>query len=123
VLHFKAARGFGDRLVVTVTPDRYVGKGPGRPLFSEELRLMMVEELRVVDAAALNLWPSAVETIRRLRPAVFAKGADYRDRARCNPNIEAEAQAALQAGGVLAYTDEPAFSSTALIEWVRGISR
>ena len=39
ILHFKEARTFGDFLVVTVTPDRFVRKGPGRPVFNERLRM------------------------------------------------------------------------------------
>ena len=40
VLHFRGARSFGDYLVVTITPDRYVRKGPGRPVFNERLRMV-----------------------------------------------------------------------------------
>ena len=31
--HFREARTFGDILVVTITPDEFVNKGPGRPAF------------------------------------------------------------------------------------------
>ena len=113
--HFTAAKKFGTRLVVTVTPDRYVNKGPDRPFFSEEQRLEMVLALRVVDAAAINLWDSAVETIRRLRPHYFAKGADYRNRDGCNPNFFVEEHEVLDKGGQVVFTDEPSFSSTELI--------
>ena len=116
VLHFRAARRLGDRLVVTITPDRFVEKGPERPVFPGEQRLLMVEELRVVDGAALNLWPSAVETIERLRPHVFAKGGDYRDREHCNPQIELEERALARTGGVLRYTGEISYSSTRLLQ-------
>src|ERR1700761_1767165 len=33
--HLEAAKALGDVLVVTVTADRYVNKGPGRPVFTE----------------------------------------------------------------------------------------
>ena len=33
IRHFQAARKEGDVLVVTLTKDMYVGKGPGRPVF------------------------------------------------------------------------------------------
>lgn len=39
--HFKylqAAKAMGDVLVATCSPDRYVDKGPGRPVFNEQLR-------------------------------------------------------------------------------------
>ena len=39
IRHFGQARQMGDVLVVTVTQDKYVNKGPHRPAFSEALRL------------------------------------------------------------------------------------
>ncbi|MBT6911667.1 MAG: adenylyltransferase/cytidyltransferase family protein, partial [Rhodospirillaceae bacterium] len=35
VRHLEAARAEGDLLIVTLTADRYVNKGPGRPIFPE----------------------------------------------------------------------------------------
>jgi cytidyltransferase-like protein len=37
IRHFRQARRWGDVLVVTLTPDRFVDKGPGRPAFPETL--------------------------------------------------------------------------------------
>lgn len=62
VFHFISAKKYGDILVVTITPDFFVKKGENRPFFSDQLRLEMVKELRAVDAAAINLWESAVIT-------------------------------------------------------------
>jgi cytidyltransferase-like protein len=36
--HLTAAREFADVLIVTVTSDEFVNKGPGRPAFSDALR-------------------------------------------------------------------------------------
>ena len=41
--HFKEAKNFGDVLVVSLTPDIYVNKGPGRPAFNEKLRLESID--------------------------------------------------------------------------------
>jgi rfaE bifunctional protein nucleotidyltransferase chain/domain len=121
LLHFKAAKKLGDRLVVTVTPDRYVNKGDERPLFPEKLRLEMILALKVVDAAALNLWDSAVNTIKQLRPDYFAKGTDYRNNAQCNPNFFREDEEIKRNGGKMVFTDEETFSSTKIIEWVKNL--
>ena len=37
--HFREAKTFGNILVVSITPDEFVNKGPGRPAFSTSLRL------------------------------------------------------------------------------------
>jgi len=115
--HFKAAKQRGDVLVVTVTPDQFVSKGLGRPVFPQEYRVEFVAALAPVDYVALNRWPSAVETIRLLRPAVFVKGSDYKIRDdNVNPNIFSEERAIQEVGGKLVYTDEIMYSSTELLQ-------
>ena len=49
IKHFKEAKKLGDILVVTLTPDIYVNKGPKRPVFSEKLRIEAIASLDVVD--------------------------------------------------------------------------
>ena len=61
--HLQAAREHGDRLVVTITPDRYVNKGPGRPVFNQRIRAETLAQLSSVDYVAINEWPTAVEII------------------------------------------------------------
>src|SRR5262249_42213302 len=54
VRHIKAASDLGDVLVVTVTADRFVNKGPGRPVFNDGLRAEMLATLQYVDFVAIN---------------------------------------------------------------------
>ena len=79
IKHFEEARSFGDALIVTVTPDEYVRKGPNRPVFTTLLRLEALAALASVDFVAANKWPVAVETIKALKPAIYCKGPDYKD--------------------------------------------
>src|SRR6201997_5886720 len=65
VRHLEAARRLGDVLVVTVTADRFVNKGPGRPVFNEGLRGEMLAALEYVDWVAINEAPDAVTAIER----------------------------------------------------------
>src|SRR6266498_2087701 len=74
IKHLEAARHYGDVLVVTLTPDRFVNKGPHRPAFPERLRAEALASLACVDFVAINEWPTAVETIERLRPDFYVKG-------------------------------------------------
>ena len=79
IRHFYSAKALGEILIVTITPDQYVNKGPGRPVFTELLRAESVAALESVDYVAINLWPNAVETIKRFAPNVYVKGKDYAD--------------------------------------------
>jgi rfaE bifunctional protein kinase chain/domain/rfaE bifunctional protein nucleotidyltransferase chain/domain len=114
--HLKTARKFGDLLVVTVTPDRFVNKGPGRPAFSETMRAEALAMLECVDIVAINRWPSAVEAIHLLKPDFYAKGSEYREAAKdVTGLIVCEQKAVESAGGRLVFTDDITFSSSSLI--------
>lgn len=116
ILHFKAAKSHGDILVVTLTKDEYVFKGPGRPYFNQQLRLETIAALEVVDYVALNEWPIAVETVRQLKPDIYAKGSDYANNTQdVTGNIALEAAAVKENGGKIIYTNEETFSSSKLI--------
>jgi rfaE bifunctional protein nucleotidyltransferase chain/domain len=115
IRHLEEAKKLGDLLVVTVTPDRYVNKGACRPAFPEHLRAEAVASLSCVDHVAVNHWPSAVETIRLLRPHVFVKGSEFQGRQDTTGHIAREEEAVRQAGGELAFTQDVTYSSSGLI--------
>ena len=58
IRYLEAARRFGDELFVTISPDRYVDKGPNRPAFPERLRAEALAALGAVRAVAVNEWPT-----------------------------------------------------------------
>ena len=58
IKHFNEAKKLGHYLVVTTTPDSYVNKGPGRPVFSSNLRLQALAALESIDYVSENKWPS-----------------------------------------------------------------
>ena len=117
VRYLEAARGLGDLLMVTVTPDRFVGKGPGRPVFPEAQRAEMLAALKPVDGVAINRWPTAIETLGLLCPAVYAKGAEYRAASEDPASPVGQERVAVEAvGGRLTLIDLPKFSSTSVLK-------
>lgn len=116
IRHFEKAKQFGDLLVITVTPDRFVNKGPHRPAFAEVLRAEALAALACVDYVSINKWPTAVETIRLLRPTYYVKGQDYRDSEKDHTGgILLEEETIRSVGGEIVFTDEVSFSSSKLI--------
>jgi rfaE bifunctional protein nucleotidyltransferase chain/domain len=114
--HFEAAKKDADVLVVTVTPDRFVNKGPGRPVFTGALRMEAIAALGVVDYVAQNKWETAIETIQLLKPDLYVKGQDYMDRSKDVTGMIGKEEAAVEAvGGKLYFTEEIQFSSSSLI--------
>ncbi|MCG8608661.1 PfkB family carbohydrate kinase, partial [bacterium] len=116
IRHFGQAKGFGDLLVVTVTPDRFVNKGPHRPVFTESLRAEAVAALDCVDYVAINKWPMATNTIKLLRPNIYVKGSDYKDASQdVTGGIALERKAVASVGGEIVFTDDITFSSSHLL--------
>ena len=116
IRHFQRAREMGDCLVVTITPDQFVNKGPGRPAFPEELRLETIASLETVDAVAINRWAQAVETIKKIKPDIYVKGVEYKNSDNdVTGGIKIEQDAIESVGGRLAFTEDIVFSSSNLI--------
>ena len=86
VLMFRVAKAMGDKLIVTVTADRYVKKGEGRPVFNERQRVDFIRECRSVDEVHVVNDVTGVPAIMQFRPSIYAKGRDTR------PAIELEAE-------------------------------
>jgi cytidyltransferase-like protein len=61
--YFNSAKKKADFLVVTVTCDRYVNKGNGRPVFNHFLRAEMIAALEVVDAVYISNFPTSINVI------------------------------------------------------------
>ncbi|MFH0754954.1 MAG: PfkB family carbohydrate kinase [Candidatus Omnitrophota bacterium] len=116
IKHFESAKKQGDVLVVTVTQDKHVNKGPGRPVFNQDLRAESVAALGCVDYVAVNEWPTAVEAITLLKPSFYIKGKEYaRKEKDLTGKIAEEEDAVKAAGGVIHFTDDITFSSSSLI--------
>ncbi len=116
IKYFEEAKSLGDILVVTLTPDIFVNKGPNRPAFNQILRAEAIAALSVVDYVAINEWPTAIETIQKLKPDFYVKGSDYKDlQSDITGNILLEKQEVEGAGGTMAFTSSEIFSSSNLI--------
>jgi cytidyltransferase-like protein len=116
VCHLEEARALGDVLVVTLTADKQVRKGPGRPYFNEQLRLRSVAALACVDYVVLVPFPGATEAIACVRPRYYCKGKEYED-----PDFDVtgglreEIQAVTECGGEVRYVGGVKYSSTRLL--------
>jgi cytidyltransferase-like protein len=79
ICHLEEARALGDVLVVTLTADKFVQKGPGRPYFNEQLRVRSLTALACVDYVVLVPFHGAVEAIKCVGPHIYCKGKEYED--------------------------------------------
>jgi len=116
IRYLQSAKRKGDILIVTVTADKFVNKGPGRPVFGEDLRAENLTALECVNYVAVNHAATAVELLEKIRPSLYVKGSEYRDHTLdVTGNITLEIQAVEKHGGAMFYTDEITFSSSGLL--------
>ncbi|MGA9755463.1 MAG: adenylyltransferase/cytidyltransferase family protein [Desulfobaccales bacterium] len=115
IKYLQAAKQMGNILVVTLSPDKYVDKGLGRPVFSEKLRAECLAALECVDYVAINEWPTAEETLRLLRPDYYVKGQEFEKIEDKTGKLQREFQVVHEVGGTMRFTHEIVFSSTELL--------
>ena len=73
IKHLNKAKEYADILIVTITSDKFVNKGPGKPIFNQQLRSEAIAELKSVDYVAINETPTAVNAINFLKPNFYCK--------------------------------------------------
>ncbi len=109
--HFKEAKKNVDILVVSVTVDKYVNKGPRQPLNNHNNRISILKNLKMIDYVILNNYPSSTEIIKELKPNIYFKGKDYLASDKHN-NLEIEKNILKQNNGIFKITSTQLQSST-----------
>ena len=93
-----------------------MNKGPGRPVFNQALRCEALAAIESVDYVAINEAPTAVNTIKMIKPDIYCKGKDYKN---FNDDITGEIKNEINSlksvGGKIVFTEEITFSSSRLI--------
>ena len=116
IKHFKSAKKLCDYLIISLTKDEFVTKGPNRPYFNEKLRLETLSELSCVDAVFLAEGKTAENVIKLLKPNFYFKGADYKDNKKdVTGKIKTEAKLVRKYKGQVIYTKDEKFSSSEIL--------
>lgn len=116
IYHFKEAKSHGDILVVSLTSDKYVKKGPGRPIFKFEQRVEAISALEDVDYVIESNEANTVKNINLIKPSVYFKGPDYKlYKEDVTGNIRRESDCVKKNGGKIVFSKSQTFSSSNLI--------
>ena len=114
--YFQSAKKLGDILVVSVTDDKFVNKGPGRPAFTINNRVKFLKEISTIDFVCVSNDFTSEKIIRNLKPNFYCKGNDYSNKNLKNDiNLKKELQALNINKGKFRAIDEPSFSSSKYI--------
>lgn len=113
--HFQEAKKNCDFLICSITADKFVKKGPGQPLNSEQERLNFLKNIKLIDKVIITNSDSAIKIINQIKPDYYFKGADYNIKnSDTLGNLKKESEAVKSIGGKLFITKTNIKSSSKL---------
>jgi len=127
IYHFRQAAELVDVLIVSITSDKFVNKGPGRPINILKERMATIAGIEYVDFVIESDFLSSENNITLIRPNLYFKGDDYRSDSDGRNidyagNLKAEKAALSNYGGEIYLTSEPVKSSSAIINEMKNYS-
>lgn len=115
VWYFQEAKKKVDYLIVSVTTDKYVNKGPGKPIFNIKNRTEMLKSIRSIDYVIESKNESAIEIIKLIKPDFYIKGKDYKNlNDDLSKKILEEKKEVEKYGGQIIFTDTDLLSSSSI---------
>ncbi len=113
VRHFKAAKAMCDELVVSITADAFVNKGPDRPVFTLEQRMEVVGGIVHVSRVVASHFPTGLQSLQAVKPQLYFKDAEYKNST--HPGFLEEQAYCLANGIKMVFTEELRSSSSAAL--------
>lgn len=75
--HFREAKKYCQKLIASVTTDKFVNKGPNRPAFDINERVNFLKSITYIDEVIISNHETAVKSINKIKPNIYFKGFDY----------------------------------------------
>ena len=104
------------KLIVSITADKYVKKGIGRPIYNAQTRARVLSSIDIVDYVYICDDITAIKSIKLFKPTIYAKGSEYSNLNNdISKNITLEKRETIKNGGKIYFTDGQTSSSSLLI--------
>lgn len=103
IRHLIYAKEKGDILIASLTADKFINKGEGKPYIPEELRARNLASLEMVDYVLIDYNSTPIENILNLKPDFFVKGFEYSSDG-IHPKTKKEIEAIESYGGKLLFS-------------------
>jgi len=116
ITHLNVAKNFGDILVVSITDDAFVDKGPDRPIFSSLIRAKTILNLKVVDFVIISKSPNALRVLSQIKPNIYVKDKEYQSKNSIfSKNFILEKNFLKKINCKIKFTDQIKYSSSNLV--------
>ena len=112
--HFKEAKKICDILLVSITSDSFIKKGPLQPFFKSDERAKFLLSIRYVDYVYISNSETGEEAINLLKPKFYIKGIDYINQ-KNDKNLIKEKKACKKNNTKLFFTKTDKYSSTKIL--------
>jgi len=114
--HFREAKKYCQKLVASVTTDKFVNKGPNRPAFNISERVNFLKSITYIDEVIISNHETAVKSINKIKPDIYFKGFDYDKIDKKNQNnLNIEIKALKKFGGKFHITKTKLKSSSKIL--------
>lgn len=114
IRHFKEAKKFCEILIVSITADEFIKKGPLKPFFNSKDRAEALLAIEYVDYVYISHSSTGEDPINFFKPNFYIKGIDYVDKKK-DFNLIKEKKACAQNNTKLIFTKTMKYSSTKII--------
>ena len=115
MLYFKEAKSKVDYLIVSITSDRFVNKGPGKPIFNLKKRIEVLRSIKYVDEVVVSNHKTAVNNLEIIKPDFYIKGKDYKNlKNDLSKQIFVEKKTVEKYGGKILFTNSELHSSSSI---------
>ena len=111
IIHFKEAKSMVDYLIVSITSEKFVNKGPDRPIFCDQERIEVLSSIKYVDDIVISNSETAINVMKKIPFDIYIKGPDYRGS--MDPRLKSEIEYARKKASVY-YTSGIKYSSSKL---------
>ena len=115
ILYFKEAKSKVDYLIVSVTSDKFVYKGPGKPIFNLKKRIEVLKSIKYIDEIIVSDYKTAVNNLKIIKPQYYIKGKEYKNlKNDISKQILVEKKTVEQYGGKIIFTRSELHSSSSI---------
>ena len=115
ILYFKEAKSKVDYLIISITSDKFVNKGPGKPIFNLKKRIEVLKSIKYIDEVIVSDYKTAVNNLKTIKPDYYIKGKDYKNlKNDLSRQILVEKKTVEQYGGKILFTKSELHSSSSI---------
>ena len=115
IRHLTYAKEKGEILIASLTADKFISKGAGRPYVPQELRAKNLAALEMVDYVIIDYNETPIKNLVTIKPEYFVKGFEY-SKDGIHPNTKEEIKAISSYGGEVIFSPgDVVYSSTHLL--------